>query len=162
MIHEAEWRANEQGLPQRVPHTSHGGCHETLLICIPGFSQKTRPHLKPPPRGPTPARHGGSDARWAARASRWDLRAADTCSMSCPPGAMYCHGVPSRSRTTNDLRCRMDSWSVAKAAKGAAAELFQDRIQRISAASAELELIYSKTQPWLNLKERAGCIIKNI
>ena len=35
----------------------------------------------------------------------------------------------------------MGSWSVAKAAK--AAELFQDRIQRISAASAELELMHS-------------------
>ena len=31
MIHEAEWRANEQGLPQR--HSGPGGCRINLSKC---------------------------------------------------------------------------------------------------------------------------------
>ena len=125
MIHGVEGRANEQGLPQRAPHTSHDGGHGTLLICIPkvclwGKTPRTLVSLKSTWFLPN-MRQEMPTCVWS-KSSCWDLEDLEatvrrtlvpcrahqvppgaTRCHQVPLGAMCCHGVASSSWATNDL-----------------------------------------------------------
>ena len=104
MIHGVEGRANEQGLPQRAPHTSHDGGHGTLLICIPKvcLQGKTPPHLEllrvSNPLGPSPI---------------WGKWCPPVCGARAPAGILKISRQPCGGHLFHVVltRCHVLSWS---------------------------------------------------